>query len=568
MAELRLLTPEQRLYKHDVNARIEHNRTRLPADIKIICKEYFNWDLEEFHLEALHEMFLGGYLVINWPTDHAKSTMGCFLFPMLSLMKDPDETHLICGANINDSKRRVQALTREIETNTALVRDFPWIAKPEEKAGRIWSVTQFNVVGRTVNKPNPSVLAVAVGSSDVKGRRGKLLMDDIEGEEAKWSPLKREQLYSWLKLEAWRCYEDKHESTRPLLCLMGTPFDVDSIYFRAESQDWRVLRRACYTDGGLNPDEQQYDAAGQPWNNPPRKYLWPAKAQKVEQARRRLRRIEFSVAYLMDPTGGDPSKVSAAELMKATQEAKFEHDIHIGLVSLDPASGGQGQRADYAGIAVVKIHWEAQQHLPDVEIQECYSFSQGLFEQVHLAAALSVQYGYPVIYESNSQQGNVYRDTFAHLHPETQLLRHHTTRQNKFDDKMGLTVVKRLVIDRRLRVPPERLEDEGVVQLVQELRDLAPPFHLHNHIAAAIWFAVRHAYEQVRYGRVGEIRSTYGNGNMHERAATGPYYGGRPAAVHAYQRFGYKSYNPYDSLVERERQKEVERFKRQLQGAR
>jgi hypothetical protein len=552
VTELRLLSPEDRRGKHDPDHRMWYMRARVRKDMRAICAEYFGWKrLEEFHLEALEAMFAGGHLVINWPTDHAKSTMGCFLFPLLSLMENPDETHIICGANINDSKRRVQALTREIETNAALTRDFPWIAKPEEKNGRVWATTQFNVVGRTVNKPNPSVLAAAVGSNDVKGRRGKLMMDDIEGEDARWSPLKREQMYSWLKLEAWRCYEDEHESSRPLMCLLGTPFDVDSIYFRVEAQEWKVLRRAVYTDDGSVPAQ--------------RTYLWPAKADKVEMARRRLRKLEFSVAYLMDPTGGDPSKVSAAELTKATQEARFEHEQHLGLVSLDPASGGKGHKQDYAGVAVVKIHWEAKEHLPDVEVLECHSYTQGLFEQVHLCAALSAQYGYPVIYESNSQQGNVYADTFAHLHPETKLLRHHTTHANKFDDSMGLTVVKRLVVDRRLRIPPEHLDDEGVIQLVQELRDLAPPFLLHNHISAAIWFAVRYAYERVRFQGMGAIRSAYGNGNMNPS----PYFGGRQAAIAAYRSFGYRPYGQqYESVLEREQQKEMDRFLKQMRPGR
>lgn len=567
MATVQLLTPEERRAKHDPELRATYNRTRVRKDMREICQHYFGWRLEEFHHEALQAMFDGGYLVINWPTDHAKSTMGCFLFPLLSLMENPDETHIICGANINDSKRRVQTLTREIETNKELVKDFPWLARPEEKDGRVWATTQFNVSGRTINKPNPSVLAAAVGSNDVKGRRGKLVMDDIEGEDARWSPLKREQLYSWLKLEAWRCFEDRHESTRPLLCLMGTPFDVDSIYFRVEAQDWKVLRRACYLDGGLQPEPPVVDPDGRS-RYPLRKYLWPAKAAKVEQARRRLRKLEFAVAYLMDPTGGDPSKVSAAELTKATQEARFEHEVSTTLVSIDPASGGQGVRADYAGIAVVRIHWQAGEHLPDVEMLEAHAFTQGLFEQVHYCAALADQYGCPVIYESNSQQGNVYADTFSHLHPETKLLRHHTTRQNKFDDKMGLTVVKHLVVDRRLKVPASRLEDEGITTFIHEVRDLAPPFSQHNHISAAVWFAVRHAYQQARLYAAPEHRSAWGAGSRAWYDKRTPYYGGRQPAVYGYGRFGFRPMAHYDDILERERHKEEVRFYDALERAR
>jgi hypothetical protein len=568
MPTLRLLTPEQRRIKNHPVLRQQQRMESVPGNIREICKEYFNWKLEEFHLEALQLMFQGGYLVINWPTDHAKSTMGTFLYPLLSLMNNPDETHIICGANVNDSKRRVQALTREIETNDALIRDFPWIAKPDKDAvgTRIWTSMQFNVVGRTINKPNPSVLAAGVGSNDVKGRRGKLIMDDIEGEDARWSPVKREQLYSWLKLEAWRCYEDAHESKRPLLCLMGTPFDVDSIYFRAEEQEWHVLRRACYLDGGLMPDEPQFNVLGEPWGGAPRKYLWPAKKDKVEHARRRLRKLEFAVAYLMDPTGGDPTRVSSSQLMKATQEAKKVDEYNVALVALDPASGGQGRKQDYAGVAVVRIQWPIQEELPNVEIQECHSYTQGLFEQVHMCAALSTRYGYPVIYEINSQQGGTYQNAFAHLHPETKLLRHHTDAKTKFDTSMGLTVVKRLAVERKLHVPPDHLDDEGTVQLIQELRDLQPPFKTHNHIAAAIWFAVRYAYEQVRYHQVMPIRTTYGNRLQLNRR--GPYYGGQPSAVDTYNRFGYRSYNYREDVLRREMQKELDRFREQQEGHR
>ena len=98
----------------------------------------------------------------------------------------------------------------------------------------------------------------------------------------------------------------------------------------------------------------------------------------------------------------------------------------------------------------------------------------------------------------NAQQGGTYQNAFMHLHPETQLLRHFTTQANKFDTSMGLTVVKRLVEVRKLYVSPSQMETDGVQSLVQEIRDLQPPFKLHNHISAAIWFAVRYAYEKVR----------------------------------------------------------------------
>lgn len=480
------------------------------GNLREICAEYFNWaGIQDYHIEILEAMFEGGYLIVNVPTDHAKSTMGTFLFPILSLMENPDESHLVCGANLNDSRRRVMAIGRELETNAKLIYDWPWLARPDARAGREWTSTSITVEGRRENKPNPSVIATAIGSSDIKGRRGKLLMDDIEGEDSRWSPVKREQLYSWLKLEAWRCFEDVRETSRPLLCLMGTPFDVDSIYFRMESQGWKTIRYPVY-----RPKESgeriSYDDLRDPDLYHNLGYLWPAKKEKVDRAHRSLTKIEFSVAYLMDPTGGDPNVLSSTEIAARMATMKqLENDV-VTFVSLDPASGGGGRKQDYAGIAVVRINWPAGDTLPNVELPTCYSFTEGLFEQVQLCADLAAHYNCPLIYEGNSQQGEVYAQTFKHLRPETKLHRYHTTKSNKFDARMGLTVIKRLVVDRRLWVDPQKVEEEGFQNLIAEIRDLAPPFTAHNHISAAIWFAVRFVYEQVRHLKGPIIRTTYG----------------------------------------------------------
>ena len=131
---------------------------------------------------------------------------------------------------------------------------------------------------------------------------------------------------------------------------------------------------------------------------------------------------------------------------------------------------------------------------------------------------------------------------------------------------MGLTVVKRLAVDRRLKVPASNLEDEGVAQFIVELRDLAPPFRLHNHISAAVWFAVRYAYEQERFRNVSGAQNTYGQ--QHMQRYNGPYYGGRPPAVMAYKAFGFQPWSHYEDVLERERRKEEELFVQALRGRR
>src|SRR5262249_53006247 len=156
------------------------------------------------------------------------------------------------------------------------------------------------------------------------------------------------------------------------------------------------------------------------------------------------------------------SRISSADIQQRIGEAEQVQEEAAGFVALDPATGGAGRRLDYAGIAVVKIHWAQGDELPKVEVLEAHDFAQGLSEQVHFCARLSNVYGYPVLYEINAQQGGTYQNAFMHLHPETQLLRHFTTQANKFDTSMGLTVVKRLVEVRRLYVSPSQIETDGI----------------------------------------------------------------------------------------------------------
>lgn len=487
-----------------------------------------------FHVECLARMFEGGKVVINLPTDHMKSVISSFVFPILSLAADPNESHIICGANQNDSKRRVQSIQRELETNHRLIKHYPWLAKPEGKGqSRHWSTTELTISGRTVNKPNPSILAAAVGSADIRGRRGKLILDDVEGDKHRWSQLARTQLYDFVKLEAIRCYESPNETSRPLLCALGTPFTVDSLYFSLQNEGWDVIRYPVFnTDGTL---------------------LWPEKAKKVADAQRALNKEQFAIAYIMDPTGGDPSMLSSGQIRDLMREPNFDPEGWTTLVSIDPATGSHHRQADYCGIVVLRIRWPAGDKLPEVQVLKALKVTDGLWEQVHKCASLSAEYNAPVIYETNGQQGGTYQQAFGHLHPETQLIRHYTTQGNKFDTEMGLTVLKTLLRDRRMETLATELETEGVKTLVHELRDLGQGGH--DHICCALWFVVRHMYQSARMYAGPRMANGYGQSRV-----AGLRFGGAGQF-----KFGH-AYRRRDPLADAWAQ-EQERFRRQAGAA-
>lgn len=435
-------------------------------------------------------MFEGGKYVLNVPTDHGKSVVTTFLFPILSLIENPNESHIICGASLADSKSRLQAIQFELETNRGLILECPRLARPPEREGRIWAATQFNIAGRTINKRDPSVYAGSIGGKDIKGRRGKLIMDDIEGLEAQTSPAERAKLLNWVRLEAWRCYEDRSETERPLLIAVGTPFDPDSIYFSLEDQGWEVRRYSAYTFEGTvtydNPPAKQRQAH----------YLWPRKAEKIAEARASMTKEQFSIQYRMDPTGGDHSRLSSKEIKAALAESTFEGEEPRTFVSLDPASGSANRRADYAGISVTRIYWEAGEQLPKVEILEAHKFTQGAKEQIDFCADRAAFYECPILVETNAMQA-IYKEFFTLFHPEVLVIKQHTTRRHKESQRYGLHILKTLLQQRRMSVAQSQLESEGVKALVSEIKDLGAP-GMHDHIACSVWFAFLRMYRTAR----------------------------------------------------------------------
>lgn len=470
------------------------------------------FELADFHFEILDWMFKGGKYVVNIPTDHMKSDLATFLFPLLSLMENPNEAHIICCATLPEAVRRVRRLTTELSTNQKLLQDYPHLARQTKNA--YWSAQGFNVAGRTTSNNNPSVRAGSWTSDETRQSRGKLIMDDLEGSKVRNSPTEKERLWEFMTLEAWRCWEDSGETDRPLLMSLGTPFDPESIYFDLESIGWQTMRFGAYLREERTTGPGVADVLI---------YKWPRKADKVEQAYREMPKDVFAIQYRLDPTGGDSSRFSNAQITEMLRRGTFGGEQVWTFVCLDPAGGSRQRQADYAGIAVVRLSWKRDQtgkpeNLPTLEVPECFAFEQGLYEQVRLCAALARDYNCPVIVETNSQQGYTYPDTFEHLAnigeiQRVNLLRHYTTGAVKWDLDAGLSVMPTLLKSGRFRIPESQLSSDGVRALASEIRLLGRTGS-HDHLLAAIWFAYKRVFDEVKSWQRPQIRNGYVPGGM------------------------------------------------------
>jgi hypothetical protein len=537
-----------------ISERILHSdryMERVAQDIPGFLKKYFNFPNDEFpeirvpssllgrdighvpHVTyALERMLQGGMLVFRWFTDGAKSKTITFFFPILSLAAGPDEAHVLVCDNFDDSKRRVQQLERELEMNTELITDFPWLKKSmRTKTGSAptWSKREFTIAGRSANRPDPSMYAASISAGDVRQRRGKLLGDDIEGKDSRIRASVRKELYDFVKLEAIRCWEDLAESSRPLICWAGTPYDVDSIYIRLpnENPDYEVVTVPAYTQpwetvrkyAWMTLPDGTHPTTKTPWEErakllPDKLFTWPRKRMKITKQDpefgRNMNKLQFFLAYLLDPTGGDPMRLSSEQMAKLVEETRFKGDESwITVVSLDPAAG---VGADYAGISVVRLRWPKDDKLPEVQLLEAHRHEGGLFEHSNFAADLCWRYpeteegqnkGRPcrLVYESNAQQGGTYKDWFRNVRPEIRLVPFYTSEGAKFAEEMGLTVIRTLVKEHRLHVPESQITSEGIETFLTEVRDLGSDRE-HDHIAASVWFVVRWLWKQVKATQV------------------------------------------------------------------
>jgi hypothetical protein len=457
----------------------------LPPFLKKIWEGVLGFGSEERNMDMLPQGPFGQWLIML-PTEHSKSTTLNILYPLMSLMVNPNETHLLAGSNEREASRWLKATRAQLDTNHELTRDFPWLKRPPRTVSLPWTTKELTIQGRDIQKVSPSYSAYGWESENLRSIRGKLVADDLEGMRNSLSGPDRERLYEAMQKEFIRCLQDvAFGEVDPMMIVAGTPFDVGSLYFRlAEEHGWKVYKQPYrYEDGTL---------------------IWPAKKAKISTLKRSLSKSQFAIAMKLDPTVGDPTAMTDATIKDLTErdESEVEGLTRFKFVFLDPAGGSKNMKRDYAGIGLVDIYWPAGEEYPKVVVSEPVAFRGGPMDQVIHAGQLAIRENVPVIYEVNGPQGVLYEENFKHFYGNrVRTVGHHTsggpTGNRGAKDGFGLMVVKELVLKSKLRIVKSREHQEGVDALRGEIRNLGDP-KSHDHLCAGIWFAVRHVFDNRR----------------------------------------------------------------------
>jgi intein/homing endonuclease len=250
------------------------------------------------------------------------------------------------------------------------------------------------------------------------------------------------------------------------------------------------FRLADLTDGRTG--EQVFTVFRQPYKHESGRLIWPLQGPRIDELRQAWKEDtrQWQIAMELNPKGDNPFALTLKEIQDHSQAAGLNpvKEAVAGFVTLDPASGSKNARADYAGIAVMEIRWPPSEMLPFVKVTQAYRYTDEAFPQVLYAADLSRQCGYPVVVEMNAMQ-RVYKGLFQRLAPDVKVIPFYTTEANKFDKRMGLSVLKTLARSDRLAI----CDSEGGQTLMREIRDLGTGAH--DHLAMAVWFPISFVYQ-------------------------------------------------------------------------
>lgn len=114
---------------------------------------------------------------LAWPRGHAKSVLATLIAPIRKIIRDELHTMLLMGSSEDASKRLVNTLKHELETNALLIHDFGPFKSP------VWTDSHF------VTRNNVAVFALGFGQSPrgIRNRQYRpdfIVVDDVDKDKA------------------------------------------------------------------------------------------------------------------------------------------------------------------------------------------------------------------------------------------------------------------------------------------------------------------------------------------------------------------------------------------------
>ena len=504
----------------------------LLANPDLFLAEYFPHrveKLEPFHLELIRTDQTETRGLILFPAGHGKTTIVSELLPIYDICKNPN----VRLANIAKNEADAQAITRSIQSelmqNVRLIEDFgPF--KPDGD-GAAWSLTRFDVQGRTRRGKSSTFAAFGAGGRGALGyRTDKTRCDDVVTDVNSNTPEARGKLREWFNQGP----ETMGDSPTSALLVVGTLFHPEDLY--------HDLQLAILPDGQSMYKTAKYSAILD-WET--QQVLWPEYRPWLWLMQRKLLMGTLDFNKRFQNIAVDPSRqvfkweyIHGGYVNKVKYDGCLDRDYVVGDYSpdwrrvsgFDPAVGTKSRSSKFCAHIVIsqgscakheRCYWVVDLERDQMTLPQQVNLILDRHELYDLASsqveANSYQAGlYQAVQEKMSERGVRYA-----------VEEHTTSRGNKHDPEIGVQSMSPWFENGQVHIPWGNPESQRKMnQLVDEL--VTYPGRTTDTVMA-FWFAWKKLKESTpkyqSFNRLARGRQQFwGRRPMSGRMVKNPYY--------------------------------------------
>jgi predicted phage terminase large subunit-like protein len=323
----------------------------------------------ECHIDLLREMTQRKDSAIIFPRNHAKTTWEK-IDTIHDIVYALEPVILYVGSTLRDAQFHFESIKSELESNELLRQVYGDLVPAAAERDHKWTNAHFE----TRNGIN----LVARGSGKGRGvniknkRPTKIILDDIENDEAVRSPDQRQKLHNWITMVIM----PSRDKAQGFVKMIGTVLHPEAELVRFY-ETYGGIKRKAIEDG---------------------QSIWPAywPLQDLERERAKIGTLQFNQEYLNEPITASERLVSEDMVARSRMPDPMGMD-HFGnpkrimdaFGAIDPAIS-EKQTADYTALATIYRHQDTgKMWLADM-VRGHYSFT----EQVRLVLRKHGDYKY------------------------------------------------------------------------------------------------------------------------------------------------------------------------------
>lgn len=456
--------------------------------------------LKDFQVVTIHGMrrFYNGCFLL--PLEHGKSYLGSTVVPLMDFAEWNNATEGRVYWNDSHVVKWIRRLMDTIECNDRLHQLFPWVRRPRkgDKGYGLWSGRGFAIGGRTL--PDRSFEPLTANQFPKGNRYSRIGVDDIVDVNNCKQRTTQQRLFDWVTSGAMSMRqaltrESRYKTRWSTFYLCGTLYDQgdvnNQLFQMFREEHYKALRFDVYVGG-----------------DPNKGVIWPEYRPPayIEEMKRSMTPRIFNMRVRNLLGGREEQVFPLAVIMEAEFDGvlrppfKFgvKDGTYRGFIGFDPASGHITKdsknpaymvyaqrdhaivpRPGYLGDPYArKPDPDWFHHLIEWDRLEGFSFTR----QCDKLAALYDQYGWPIAFETNSQQTS-YADYMTRHYPHVRMIGAPT---QQVDPQDGVEGFEPLFRNHRMIIHAAGAPKERINMLREELTSWKGPY---TDILMAMWIA-------------------------------------------------------------------------------